>query len=98
MRNFHANLSGQKFDRFRKSQTIILHEKIYRIAMCAAAEAIKKLFDVTDRKRGGFFCVKGAAGKVIIPGFFFQGNATIDQIDDVCSIQKLLNEFTRDLV
>lgn len=59
--------------------------------MGAAPKAVIELFFVTYGEGGRLFIVKRAAGLVILAGFF-QWYALIDQIDNVDSVQQVINE------
>ena len=74
---------------------VIVHQKADGAAIHTAAEAVIELFIGRDRERGSLLAMKRAVGFVIGSGFF-QWHIAIYQVDNVDSIQKLINEVLGD--
>ena len=92
VRHRHAGAVGQILHRFAEAQSLILHDKTDGRAVCAAAEAVVKLFAGAHRKRRRFFFVKGAAGHIICAAFF-QRYVLVDDVDDIDFGQQLVYEI-----
>jgi ArsR family metal-binding transcriptional regulator len=63
--------------------------------MHTATKAMIKLLGLANRKRRGFFVVKGTAGRIICTGFF-ERHISLDDIHDVETIKQILNKALRD--
>jgi len=59
--------------------------------MHTATEAMVELLGLADRKRRGFFVVKGAAGHKI-GTCLFKRHVPLDHIHDVEAVEQILNE------
>ena len=82
---------GQRFDGLTELHSLVIHDEAERISACTAAEAVVELFLRVYGKRGGFFLMERATGRVILPGFF-KLHAPIHDINDVGSIENLIYE------
>ena len=94
-RHRQADVLRQRRHRVGKAHVLIFHQEAERGAVRAAAEAVIELLGRADREGGGFFAVEGAAGLVILPGFF-QRHAPVDDVDDVDAGEQGVDEIARD--
>ena len=76
-------------------EVIVFHQKTERCAMRTAAEAVIKALVRADRKRRGFFVMKRTAG-LVLPAGFLELYAAADELDDVGTVDQLVDEFLRD--
>ena len=63
--------------------------------MHTASKAMIELLGLANRKRRGFFVVKGTAGGIIRTGFF-ERHVPLDDIYDVETIEQILNKALGD--
>ena len=61
----------------------------------AATETVEELFVRAHRERGGFFVVEWAARRIIFAGFA-QIQPRADDIDDIHSVQQVVDKGLRD--
>ena len=73
----------------------MLHQKSERRAVRTAAEAMIKALVRADRKRRGFLVMKRAAS-LVLPAGFLELYAAADHLDDVGTIDQIVDEFLRD--
>ena len=79
---FEARLAGEVLDGVEKAEALVLHEEADGAAVRPAAEAMVELLLAADREGGGLLVVERAAGLVVLSGLA-QGDATVDEVDDV---------------
>ncbi|MEY3201097.1 MAG: hypothetical protein RIR70_647, partial [Pseudomonadota bacterium] len=89
--DFKADTSGEFFDGFEEAHALVFHQKANRAAMRAAAKAVVELLGGAHREGRRFFRVKRAARGEVGTGFF-EGDVTLDQIDDIDAVEELLDE------
>ena len=91
IRHLHPYPRRQLLDGLDEPQSGVLHEKANGCPMRTATEAMVELLGRADGKRGGLFVMKRAAGSIVGPRFT-QRNIPIDKINDLDSMEQLLDE------
>ena len=89
--HFHTYAARQLFYRINKTHACMFHHKADRRAMGSATKTVIKLLGLANRKRGRFFAVKRTAGGVICASLF-KGDVTLNHIDDIETIEQILNK------
>ena len=78
----HAYAVGKLLHSFGEGEPLVFHDEADGGAVCAAAEAVVKLFAGADGEAGGFFFVKRAARHVVCAAFF-ERDVVVDDVYDV---------------
>src|SRR5574339_902136 len=86
---------GQLLDRLDEIEMVVLHQKTDSCTVRAATEAMIELLGGTDAEGGGLLVVKRAAGDVIAPSLF-QGDACVNDLDDIRAGEEIIDEVLRD--
>ncbi len=90
-RDLHAGLLRQLFHGLAKVLALVLHQEGDRAAVGAAAEAMVELLLGADGEGGGLLVVKRATGLVVLPRLA-QGDAAVDEVDDVDAGEQRIDE------
>jgi hypothetical protein len=97
LRHRQADLPCQVFHGLDEAEAGILHEEADGAAVRPAAEAVIELFRGADGKGRRLLAVEGTAGD-IVRACLFQGQAALDDVDDVDAREEFLDEVLEHLL
>ena len=91
LRYLEANALGETFDCLAKIEALIFHDKSERVAAGATAKAIVELPLRVDGEGRCALFMKRATGRVVFARFL-QFYPTINDLDDIEAIQKIIEK------